>query len=36
MLVSTSVLEKKTNFSDLKKELEALKEIEYERNAFTY
>jgi hypothetical protein len=36
MLISTSVLEKKTNFSELKKELDALKDIEYERNAFTY
>lgn len=36
MLISTSVQENKKNFTTLKNELEALKEVEYERNAFIY
>lgn len=36
MLTSTSTQENKKHFLNLKKELDALKEIEYERNAFIY
>ncbi len=36
MLVSTSVQENKRNFVELKTELDFLKEIEYEKNAFAY
>ncbi len=36
MLIATSAQEKKNNFLKLKEELIALKEIEFEKNAFTY
>ena len=36
MLISTSTLENKRNFLALKTELEILKEIEFEKNAFSY